>query len=142
MKQKPKHILLVENKEEDILLTLKAIEKNNLNTKVTVAKNGQEAINILLDSCTCATKDNIDLVLLEIDISVYNGLEVLQKVKTNDTLKKTRIVMYTHSNKQIDIERAYQNHCNGYIIKPKNEENYLKTLKGIETFWFQTSTVF
>lgn len=142
MKQKPKHILLVENKEEDILLTLKAIEKNNLNTKVTVAKNGQEAINILLDSCTCATKDNIDLVLLEIDISVYNGLEVLQKVKMNDTLKKTRIVMYTHSNKQIDIERAYQNHCNGYIIKPKNEENYLKTLKGIETFWFQTSTVF
>lgn len=133
------HILLVEDNEGDILLTLDAFEESKLETKVSVARNGQEALDFLNKKGEFAKAKRPDIILLDINIPIFNGLEVLQEIKHDEILKKIPVIMLTTSSNQTDIDKAYKNYCNSYIKKPLEMEEFMKAILKIEEFWLQLS---
>jgi CheY-like chemotaxis protein len=135
------HILLVEDNEGDILLTREAFEESKVTTQISVSRNGQEALDFLFRRGTYMDAKKPDLILLDINIPIYNGHEVLKQIKTDNILKKVPVIMLTTSSNQTDIDSAYENHANSYIKKPLDMEEFLDTILKIEEFWLQLSTL-
>lgn len=135
------HILLVEDNEGDILLTLEAFEESKFKTEVSVARNGQEALDFLNKKGEFSNAPKPDLVLLDINIPIYNGLEVLEKIKKDEILKKIPVIMLTTSSNQKDIDKAYKNYCNSYVNKPLEMEEFMDAILKIEEFWLQLSVI-
>ncbi|PQJ74893.1 response regulator [Polaribacter gangjinensis] len=135
------HILLVEDNEGDILLTTEAFEESNINPKISVARNGQEALDFLYKTGDFINAEKPDLILLDINMPILNGHEVLEKIKNDSHLKKIPVIMLTTSSNQQDIDRAYKNHANSYITKPIEIQDFLETIQKIEEFWFKISNL-
>ena len=135
------NILLVEDNEGDILLTLEAFEESKVKTEINVARNGQEALDYLYKKGDYTEVKKPDLILLDINIPVFNGHEVLIKIKGDPILKKIPVIMLTTSSNEKDIEKAYENHTNSYVRKPLNMEDFLKAILKIEEFWLQITTL-
>lgn len=135
------HILLVEDNEGDIVLTKDAFEEGKLKTQISVVKNGQDALDFLFQRGNFEKAEKPDLILLDINIPIINGLEVLHEIKTDERLKVIPIIILTTSSNEKDITKAYQNHTNSYIIKPIKFEDFLKAVLKIEEFWLQLSTL-
>lgn len=137
---KTAHILLVEDNEGDILLTLEAFEECKVKTKISIAKNGQEALDFLFKRGSFTNVKKPDLILLDINIPIFNGHEVLQQIKADVHLKKIPVIMLTTSSSQKDINKAYENHCNSYVKKPLDISEFLSAILKIEEFWLQLTT--
>lgn len=138
---KPAHILLVEDNEGDIVLTLDAFEESKFQTQVSVVRNGQEALDFLYKKGDYTNALRPDLILLDINIPIFGGHEVLAKIKQDESLKKIPVIMLTTSSSQKDIEKAYDNYCNSYITKPMEMEEFMKAVLKIEQFWLQLTTL-
>lgn len=134
---KSAHILLVEDNEGDILLTLEAFEESKFKTKVSVARNGQEALDFLYKRGEFIDAKRPDLILLDINIPIFNGLEVLKIIKLDENLMKIPVIMLTTSSSQKDIEKAYSNYCNSYIKKPLEMGEFINVVLKIEEFWLE-----
>jgi CheY-like chemotaxis protein len=133
------HILLIEDNEGDIVLTLDAFDECKIKTRISVARNGKEAMDFLFVKAAEPSENRPDLVLLDINIPVYSGHEVLQAIKTDPSLKKIPVIMLTTSSNQRDIDLAYENHANSYITKPIEMDRFLGAILKIEQFWLQLS---
>lgn len=133
------HILLVEDNEGDILLTKEAFEESKVKTKISVAKNGQEALDFLYRKGDYVNVDRPDLILLDINIPLFNGHEVLEKIKNDSVLKTIPVIMLTTSSNQKDIDKTYGNHCNSFVKKPMDLDEFLKAILKITEFWLQLS---
>lgn len=138
---KPVHILLVEDNEGDIVLTKEAFEECQVKTRISVAKNGQEALDFLYKKGPFSTVKKPDLILLDINIPIYSGHEVLEKIKNDTVLKKIPVIMLTTSSSNKDINKAYENYCNSYVEKPLNISEFLSAILKIEQFWLQLTTL-
>lgn len=139
-KAKMSHILLVEDNEGDILLTKEAFAECNVKTEISVAKNGQEALDFLYKKGTFTDAIKPDLILLDINIPIFNGHEVLKRIKADPELKKIPVIILTTSSSQKDISEAYGNYCNSYIEKPLDISEFLGAILKIEEFWLQLTT--
>ena len=135
------HILLVEDNEGDILLTLEAFEECKVKTEISVVKNGKEALDFLFQRERYLIAKKPDLILLDINLPIYNGHEVLQQIKSDTDLKKIPVIMLTTSSNQKDIDFAYENHCNSYVKKPLEISEFLSAILKIEEFWLQLTTL-
>jgi CheY-like chemotaxis protein len=135
------HILLVEDNEGDILLTMEAFEECKVKTEISVAKNGQEALDFLFKRGTFSDAKRPDLILLDINIPIFNGHEVLKQIKADLKLKKIPVIMLTTSSNQKDLNDAYENHCNSYVKKPLEISEFLTAILKIEEFWLQLTTL-
>lgn len=122
------HILLVEDNEGDVFLTLEAFGESKIETQVSVARNGQEALDFLNQKGDFSDAQRPDLILLDINIPIFNGFEVLEMIKKDDSLKKIPVIILTTSSNQKDIERAYKNYCNSYVKKPLEMEEFLEVI--------------
>ena len=138
---KSAHILLVEDNEGDIALTLEAFEESKVKMDISVAKNGQEALNFLFKKGIYKNSKKPDIILLDINIPIFNGHEVLRQIKEDPNLKKIPVIMLTTSSNPKDINLAYDLHSNSYIKKPLNMEEFLEAILKIEEFWLQLSTL-
>lgn len=133
------HILLVEDNEGDILLTQEAFEESKIKTTISIARNGQEALDFVFKRGVFANVKKPDLILLDINMPIFNGHEVLKQIKADAELKKIPVIMLTTSSSEKDISTAYENHCNSYIKKPLDIGDFLKAVVKIEEFWLQLS---
>jgi CheY-like chemotaxis protein len=129
------NIVLVEDNEGDILLTMDAFEESSLQTNIIVLKNGKEAIDFFSDKNTSNSFIKPDLVLLDINIPIFNGHDVLSHIKESNLYKDTPVIILSTSSNETDIRKAYFNHANCYIIKPLEFEDFLTTISKIEDFW-------
>ncbi|MBS4040939.1 MAG: response regulator [Flavobacteriales bacterium] len=133
------HILLVEDNPGDVLLTLEGFEESKIKTKISVVGNGQEALDFLYKQGAYGDVEKPDLILLDINIPIFNGHEVLAQIKMHQELKKIPVIMLTTSSSQKDINQAYDNYANSYVIKPLDMEEFLTAILKIEEFWLQLS---
>ncbi|PKQ45823.1 response regulator [Confluentibacter flavum] len=133
------HILLVEDNEGDIVLTLDAFEESKIRTKISVVKNGSDALDFVFKRGDYIEVDRPDLILLDINIPIYNGHYVLEKIKEDASLKTIPVIMLTTSSNQKDINKSYENHGNSYVTKPIDMDDFLKVILKIEEFWLQLS---
>jgi len=135
MKGKEIHILLVEDNEGDIVLAREALEEARIKNRITVITDGEKALEYLF----CNDTDRKpDLILLDMNLPKVNGLEVLAKIKADETLKIIPVVMLTTSTSEQDVLDAYRNYVNCYINKPIDLEEFIVVIKNIESFWLNT----
>jgi two-component system response regulator len=131
-------ILLIEDNINDAELAIHALRKNNITYNITHLKDGAEALDFLFGSGEYAARDlNIKpkLILLDLKMPKVSGLEVLEKIKADDSTKKIPVVVLTSSKENPDVEKAYALGANSYIVKPVDFDNYRKTLIDLGIYW-------
>ncbi|MEO6229638.1 MAG: response regulator [Ferruginibacter sp.] len=131
----PIHILHVEDSEGDILLIRDAIEEGGIAHTLDVVRNGQEAMEFLNKTGNFTDKQTPNLILLDINMPVMNGHELLDFIKTDERFKHLPVIMLTTSGSQDDIFKAYQKYTNSYIVKPGNVNDFERVVRAIENFW-------
>lgn len=131
------HILLVEDNEGDIVLTLEAFEESKILNKFSVVRNGKEAIDFLFRRPPYQEASEPDIVLLDINLPLKSGIEVLQEVKSDDRVKHIPVIMLTTSSSEKDISLSYKHYANCYITKPVEVSKFLEAVTAIEHFWLQ-----
>ena len=126
-------ILLVEDNPIDVDLTLRAFEKNNLSNPIIVARDGEEAINWI----SKWEKGELIpvIILLDLKLPKYSGLEVLEKIKSHPVYKTIPVVVLTSSSDDVDIETAYKLRANSYIVKPVEFDKFIEIAAQIELYW-------
>lgn len=135
----PIQILLVEDNEGDILLTLEAFKEIKTKNTITVVRDGEEAIDYLKKKGPYAETLTPHLILLDINMPKLNGIEVLDFVKKNEKLKTIPVLMLTTSSSAADISDCYEKAANCFITKPLDFGKFLEVVQSIETFWFNTA---
>jgi len=129
-------ILLVEDNEGDILLTLEAFKEIKVKNNIAVVKDGEEAIEFLKKQGQYADRAMPNLILLDINMPKLNGMEVLDFIKKDEKLKKIPVVMLTTSSSESDIAACYEKSANCFITKPLDFGKFLNVVEAIESFWF------
>ena len=136
--QNPVDILLVEDNEADIKITLRAFAKAKLANNIFVVHNGEEAINFLehKDQYSDSKKFPIpDLILLDIQMPKLNGFEVLKYVKSQTGFDIIPIIMLTSSKNEEDIVNSYKYGAVSYIQKPVTYEAFEYVVDGFNFYW-------
>ena len=127
-------ILLVEDNPDDVELTLRAFKKHNLANEIMVAKDGEEALKILLPQ----KKENAqlpDIILLDLKLPKVDGLEVLRQVKGNPETKPIPVVVLTSSKEEKDLMESYNLGVNSYIRKPVDFEQFTEAVMQLGLYW-------
>lgn len=132
-----KRILLAEDSERDIELTLAALDEYNLANEVVVARDGAEALDYLHQRGKFASHPNglPVVVLLDLKMPKVDGLEVLRQMKDDSRLKQVPVVMVTSSREEQDLVRSYERGVNGYVVKPVDFQKFADAIKQIGYFW-------
>ena len=105
-KLEPLHILLVEDNPNDVEITTRALHKGQVSNRLTVARDGQEALDILREML--ARGDAPGLILLDLNLPKVSGIEVLQQLKSDKTTRSIRVQpRSTTSTREEDVVRAY-----------------------------------
>ena len=131
----PVELLLVEDSPADVLMTKEGLARAKVHNKLTVVRDGVEALAFLRheDPFTKATRP--DLILLDLNLPRKDGREVLAEIKTDPSLRSIPVVILTTSKAEEDILRAYDLQANCYISKPVDLSQFLHVVKSIQDFW-------
>ena len=136
MQPKDIRILLVEDNPDDVELTLRAFEKHNLANEITVARDGEEAVDILFQRGKEGVKQQVpDLILLDLKLPKMDGLEVLRQVKENPRTKVIPVVILTSSKEENDLNESYRLGANSYIRKPVNFKKFTEVVIQLGLYW-------
>lgn len=132
-----KRILLVEDNERDVELTLAALEEHNLANEVIIARDGAEALDYLHRRGKFADHANglPVVVLLDLKMPKVDGLEVLRQMRGDHMLKHVPVVMITSSREEQDLVKSYQLGVNAYVVKPVDFQKFVESVKQIGFFW-------
>jgi CheY-like chemotaxis protein len=126
-----KPILLVEDNPKDLELTLIALERSQLANDVIVTRDGVEALDYLFGR----NEGNPAVVLLDLKLPKVNGLEVLQTVRSTESLRSIPVVMLTSSHEESDVLRSYQLGVNAYVVKPVEFKQFVEAIADLGIFW-------
>ena len=132
-----KRILLAEDNENDVELTLAALEEHHLANEVVVVRDGAEALDYLFHRGKYADHPNglPVVVLLDLKMPKVDGLEVLRHMREDPVLKMVPVVMVTSSREEQDLVRSYQYGVNAYVVKPVDFTKFVESVKQIGFFW-------
>jgi two-component system, response regulator len=130
-----RHILLVEDNPDDVDLTLMALEKSNIMNEVKVARDGEEALQMLLGRDGEPPPRLPAVVLLDLNMPRVNGLEVLREIRGNERIRRLPVVILTSSGEEQDIVRGYDLGANSYIRKPVDFENFVNAVRQLGLYW-------
>lgn len=136
MNAQPIEILLVEDNPGDVDLTLEALDEAKLRNNVHVAGDGVEAMAFLRQEGEYAGSPRPDLVLLDLNLPRKDGREVLREIKDDPQLKRIPVVVLSTSEAEQDVLNAYEHRANAYIVKPVDFEQFFRTVRSLEDFWF------
>jgi CheY-like chemotaxis protein len=129
------HILLVEDNEGDIILTTEAFKDMKLENKISVVRDGEEALRFLKKQDEHIGAPTPQLVLMDINLPGIDGKQLLDIIKKDEELKEIPVVMLTCSDTDADISECYDKHVNWYITKPIDYDKYTKVMHEIEAFY-------
>ena len=133
---RPIEILLVEDNPGDVRLTIEALKEGKVLNRLTVARDGEEAMDALRRKGRFAETRRPDIILLDLNLPKKDGREVLEEIKKDPVLKIIPTVVLTTSKDEQDVLRSYKLHANCYISKPVDLTQFLAVVKAIEDFWF------
>jgi CheY-like chemotaxis protein len=140
----PKTILLVEDSDDDVFLIARAFKNVGLISPVVRASHGQEAIDYLSGQGRYSDRVKFPfpaLVLLDVKLPFVSGLEVLAWIREQSAFVGLPTIMFTTSNQDSDVKRAYAAGANAYIVKPANFEECTRLAGLIKQFWVESNVV-
>jgi two-component system response regulator len=135
MKPEDVRIVLVEDDPDDVELTLRAFEEHHLRNDIVVARDGEEALNILIRGGEKSPGKRPNLILLDLKLPKVDGLEVLRQVRSNPGTKLIPVIILTSSKEENDVAQSYRLGVNSYIRKPVKFEEFVEVVKQLGLYW-------
>ncbi len=132
----PVNVLLVEDNPGDVKLTQEALSETKMFVNLFTVENGLEALDFLYKRNAYSTAIRPDIIILDLNLPVRDGRQVLQVIKQDENLKRIPVVILTSSKAEEDIVKSYDLHANCYITKPLDFDQFITIVKSIEQFWF------
>jgi two-component system response regulator len=127
-------IMLIEDDEDDVLLTLRALRQNSIENEVVVATDGAQALDRL---CPAGRGDRLVpvLILLDVNMPKVGGLEVLRALRADPRTRALPVVMLTTSGEERDIVDSYRLGANSYVRKPVAFDDFLEATRLLGSYW-------
>ncbi|HSU59178.1 MAG TPA: response regulator [Bryobacteraceae bacterium] len=132
---KPFEILLVEDNPGDVMLTQEAFHEGKLAHRLSVAGDGEEAMDFLRQRGRHEGAPRPDLILLDLNLPKKDGREVLAELKNDPSLRHIPVIVLTTSEAELDVWNAYKLHANCYLTKPIQMNDFFKKIRLVEDFW-------
>ena len=132
-------VLLVEDNPGDIRLTREAFRSVNPYIRVSVARDGAEALAFLHQTGDHFQAPHPDIVLLDLNLPRLHGREVLSHMKSDALLKTIPVIILTTSTNPLDIATSYELQANSYLKKPTEWEGFQELVKSLNSFWLTHS---
>ena len=131
-------IIFIEDSPEDADLAMRSFEKYNLANEIKLIDDGQTALDYLLGpDSSLQTEGGVapKLILLDLKLPKVGGLEILEKIKANNRLKRVPVVVMTSSSEDVDVRRAYALGANSYVVKPLNFNKFAEAIRQLGMYW-------
>ncbi|QKG80063.1 response regulator [Tenuifilum thalassicum] len=131
-------ILLVEDNEMDIALTLDAFRQVHLSNRIEICNNGEDALNYMFGRGNYTDRKLHplpDLILLDLKMPRISGLDVLREIKSTEKLKRIPVIVLTSSKDEGDRAMSYDMGANSYLVKPISFNGFLEVVKSITNYW-------
>ncbi|MDB5226726.1 MAG: response regulator [Bacteroidota bacterium] len=131
-------ILLVEDNASDAEMTILALKKSNLANKLLHVKDGAAALDFIFaegEFTGRKIEDKPRVILLDLKMPKVNGIEVLQKIRTDERTKRIPVVVLTSSKEDPDIHKCYELGVNSYVVKPVEFDEFQKAISNLGLYW-------
>lgn len=135
MVEPSKTILLVEDDPDHEVLTIRALRKASVANEIRVARDGEEALDVLFGNGGDALKITPQVILLDLKLPKIDGLEVLRRVRESELTRMLPVVILTSSDEESDIVRSYKLGVNSYIRKPVNFTEFAEATRQLGMYW-------
>lgn len=135
-------ILLIEDNESDAEMTVRVLAKNNIANRILHVKDGAAAIDYLFAEAEYSERKLEylpKLILLDLKMPKVNGIEVLEKIKTDSITKKIPVVVLTSSKEDPDIKKCYELGVNSYVVKPVDFLQFQQAITSLGFYWLITN---
>ena len=133
--------LLVEDNEDDVLLTRMAFESSGLRVNQHHVNNGEKCLKFLRNEAPYEDSPFPDLILLDMHMPVMGGHEVLSEIVKDENLRHIPVVVLTTSYEAADVQKMYNLRCSSYISKPVNFDNFVKAIGQLAGYWLTVVVV-
>src|SRR5579863_1660990 len=133
---RPLDILLVEDNEADIQLTIAALRDAQIPSNIHAVRDGEAALAFLRRTGMHSNAPRPDLILLDLGLPKIDGFEVLAELKGDAGLRRTPVIVVSGSENNLDIARIYDLHALAYLVKPVESDKYFSTMRAIKELWF------
>jgi two-component system response regulator len=133
-----KYILLVEDNPDDEILTLRALHAGQVANDIVVTRDGAEAVEYIFGTGAYAGRsvdDAPELILLDLKLPKLDGLEVLQRIRSDERTCHLPVVILTSSDEESDILQSYQRGANSYIRKPVDFVQFTEAVRQLRLYW-------
>jgi two-component system response regulator len=131
-------ILLIEDNPEDVEITLRAFHKHHIANKIHVVRDGEEALECLFSTGRYSEGSpcqNTRLILLDLKLPKVDGLEILQKVKSDPRTRHIPVVVLTSSREEQDLAKSYNYGVNSYVVKPVDFAQFSDAVRQVGLYW-------
>ena len=133
---RPAEILLVEDNKDDVVLTREGFERVKLTVNLHHVVNGEQCMEVLRKEGDYSDAPTPDLILLDLNMPVMDGREVLAELVKDDNLNHFPVVILTTSADEQDVLKMYKLRCSSYATKPVDFDQVLHVVQGIADYWF------
>lgn len=135
MAEKGRSIFLIEDDPDHELLTIRALRKANIANEIRIARDGEEAIEMLFGQGADAFQEMPSIILLDLKLPKIDGLEVLRKIRETARTQTLPVVVLTSSDEESDIVRSYRLGANSYVRKPVDFSEFAEATRQLGLYW-------
>ena len=131
-------ILLVEDHDDDVELTLRAFSQSNIANEIVVVRDGEEALDYLFTSGPYADRDpslTPSVVLLDLKLPKVSGLDVLRRMRADARTRRLPVVVLTSSNEERDVIASYDLGANSFVRKPVDFAQFIEAAHHLGLYW-------
>lgn len=129
-------VLLVEDNAHDVILTQEAFKQSRVAIHLHHAKNGLECMAFLRKEGKFQDAPTPDLILLDLNMPIMDGREVLEAISGDQSLNHLPVVILTTSEDEKDVYKMYRLRCSSYIVKPVDFNQFQRVVKELSEYWF------
>jgi two-component system response regulator len=131
-------VLLVEDNASDAEMTINALKQYNLANKLLHVKDGAAALDFIFSEGEYAENEpgnTLRIILLDLKMPKLNGIQVLQRIRTDERTKRIPVVVLTSSSEDPDIRKCYDLGVNSYVVKPVEFDQFQKAISDLGLYW-------
>lgn len=134
-------ILLVEDNQEDVFLTRQCFEQSDLEVNLNHVNDGAKCLSYLRQKNDYAQASTPDLILLDLNMPVMSGQEVLEEIIRDDALRHLPVIVLTTSTAPSDIMAMSRLRCSAYVVKPVDFNEFKEAIQRLVDFWFKIAAL-
>ena len=134
-------ILLVEDNEDDVYFTRRAFEAGSVAVNIHHVNNGEKCMAFLRRQSPYGEAPAPDLVLLDLNMPIMDGHDVLAAIVADDSLRHLPVIVLTTSSEAVDVQKMYRLRCNAYIAKPVDFDRFAEVVSKFLDFWFTVTVL-